>query len=302
MREPLLLVLPGNEAFAAALGSCWSAEQSVLGWHRFPDGESLLRIDADCRDREVALVSTQSDPDRLALPLRFSACTARELGARRVGLIAPYLGYMRQDARFHSGECVSSAHFARFLDETIDWLVTVDPHLHRHASLDEIFRVPTRAVSATPAMAAWIGANVRDPVLIGPDSESAQWVECVARAIGAPSTVLAKTRRGDRDVEVSLPDPRAIAGRTPVLLDDIISSGRTMIAALAHLRRHGAAPAHCVAVHALFAGDAANALAEAGAARVVTVNTIPHATNAIDVAPATAAGVAELLGKHAAAV
>ena len=291
--SPLLLVLPGNEAFADALARCGMTERSNIAWHRFPDGESLVRVDADCAGRDVAILATQHDPDHVALPVRFAAATARELGARRVGLIAPYLGYLRQDKRFHPGECVSSVHFARFLDESFDWLVTVDPHLHRHAALAAIFRMRTRAVSSAPGLADWIAANVRAPVVVGPDAESAQWVEQVAARIAAPSTVLAKTRRGDREVEVTLPDPRAIAGRTPVLVDDIVSSARTLAAATEHLVRLGAAPV-CIAVHALFAGDAASALAQAGAASVVTANTVPHFTNAIDVAPAVAAAVREI--------
>src|SRR3546814_2966154 len=85
----------------------------------------------------------------MALPLRFAARAAREFGARSVGLIAPYLGYMRQDTRFHPGEAVSTPLFAQFLEEAFDWLVTVDPHLHRVERLQSLYRIPTAHVSAT---------------------------------------------------------------------------------------------------------------------------------------------------------
>src|SRR3546814_12588476 len=96
----------------------------------------------------------------MALPLRFAARAARDFGARSVGLIAPYLGYMRQDTRFHPGEAVSTPLFAQFLEEAFDWLVPVDPHRPRVARLHALYRIPTPPLSATPAVAR---RNARPP-------------------------------------------------------------------------------------------------------------------------------------------
>lgn len=255
-----------------------------MRWHRFPDRESLISLEGDCRGRVVVVLCTLRDPDALALPLLFAARTAREFGARRVGLVAPYLAYMRQDARFHAGEAVSCTHFAAFLSWTFDWLVTVDPHLHRHAGLEEVFAMPTRCASAMPAMAQWIRANVVDPLLVGPDEESAQWVAAAADRVDAPFVVLRKRRYGDRDVEISLPEPAALIGRTPVLLDDIAASGRTLVQAVSQLRRHGGGKPVVLVVHGLFAEASDQALLDVGAAQVVSTDAIPHATNAIGLA------------------
>jgi ribose-phosphate pyrophosphokinase len=219
------------------------------------------------------------------LPLLFAAATARELGASKVGLIAPYLAYMRQDRRFKPGEAVTSREVAQLLSDGFDWLITVDPHLHRYSSLAEIYSIPTRVVHAAPLIAKWIEANVTDPLIIGPDSESEQWVAAVARDAGAPYSVLDKVRQGDRDVEIKLKDMKQWMGRTPVLVDDIISTGRTMIEAVRLLTSQGWTPPVCVAVHGLFADNADLALARAGA-RVVTSNSVSHATNAIDISEA----------------
>ena len=145
-----------------------------------------------------------------------------------MGLIAPYLAYMRQDKRFHRGEAVSAPLFARFLEETFDWLVTVDPHLHRFDRLQSLYRIPAVHVSATRAVAGWIANSIPDAMLIGPDSESEQWVARIAAQARVPYQVLSKERHGDYDVRVSLPDAAAAAGRTPVLVDDIVSSGHTI--------------------------------------------------------------------------
>jgi ribose-phosphate pyrophosphokinase len=231
----------------------------------------------------------------MALPLRFAAATLREFGAASVGLVAPYLAYMRQDRRFDAGQAVSAALFADFVEESFDWLVTVDPHLHRIPRLDAVYRKPAVCVQAAPAIAAWIRAHVRDALLIGPDSESGQWVSHVAALAGVPFEVLEKTRRGDRDVSVSLPDAAAARGRQPVVVDDIMSSGHTIIETLRRLAGLGLKPAICIGIHAVFADRACDNILAAGAARVVTCDTIRHPSNGISVVEAVAAACAPLL-------
>lgn len=295
MNAPLLFAFPGCAALAHGLCTGLGAARGGIDWRHFPDGESLVALEGDCAGRDVVIVATLRDPDRLALPLLFAARTARELGARAVGLVAPYLGYMRQDARFHAGESVSSVHFAEFLSSAFDWLVTVDPHLHRHDDLRAVFRMPADAVSSVPLIAEWVRAHVAEPVLIGPDGESARWLEPLAARLDARFVVFAKERHGDRDVRVSAPDLGALAGRTPVLFDDIASTGQTMIQAIVRLREAGAPAPVCVAVHGLFTGDAALWLRAAGAAAIATTNTIDHSSNAIDVAPPLLEAIARRL-------
>jgi ribose-phosphate pyrophosphokinase len=273
------------------------ARTGPLDWHHFPDGESLITIEEDLDGVDVALVASLRNPDELSLPLRFAAATAREFGARSVGLIAPYLAYMRQDKRFNSGEAVSAPLFARFLAESYDWLVTADPHLHRNPSLSELFHIPADAVATAPLISDWIGDNVPNAVLIGPDGESSQWVSEIAGRAGVAYQILTKTRQGDRDVEVSLPSIDAARGRTPVIIDDIASSGRTMIETLNHLRKLGLPPAVCIVIHPVFAQDAYRQLLASGAERVVSTDSIPHPSNAISIAGLLAEASAELFGK-----
>lgn len=292
--KPLLFALPRNAALAATLAPPLDADAAVYVLRQFPDGESYVRIDSPVAGREVILLCTLERPDAKLLPLLFIARTARELGAARVGLIAPYLAYMRQDRQFQPGEALTSRHFAQIISLFADWLVTVDPHLHRLSSLNDIYSVPARGVHAAPLISQWV-ARLHAPVLIGPGGESEQWVAAVAREAGAPYLVLHKTRRGDRDVKVSVPDIERHRERTPVLVDDIISTGHTMIETVAHLKRAGLAPPVCIGVHAVFAGAAYADLIGAGAARVATCNTIEHESNAIDLSPAIAAAARDLM-------
>ncbi len=283
MTRPLVFALPGNEAGASALRERLPGDLGSLEVRRFPDDETYLRVVSDVDGRRTILVCTLRSPDDKFLPLVYAASTLRDLGAAEVGLVAPYLAYMRQDRRFKEGEAVTSETFARALSPWIDWLVTVDPHLHRHASLSEIYSVPARVVHAAPLIADWITHNVANPVLVGPDSESEQWVAEVAAGAGAPFVVLEKTRHGDRDVTVTLPDVHAWRGHTPVLVDDIISTAGTMIETIGHLRALGLATPVCVGVHGVFAADAYEALSDAGASEIVTANTIDGPASRIDV-------------------
>jgi ribose-phosphate pyrophosphokinase len=280
----ILVPFPEMKTLARSLAPALDADLCPLDWHRFPDGESLMTLPDDMRDADVAILATLRDPDRLALPLRFAAQTARELGARNVGLIAPYLGYMRQDRRFRDGQAVSAKLFAGFLAESFDWLVTVDPHLHRIARLEDIFSIPAERVASAPLLAKWIRTNLPDAVLLGPDSESQQWVTEVARLAARPYEVLRKIRTGDHEVDISVPESAALLEGTPVILDDIASSGRTMARAVEQLLAAGTGSPVCLAIHAVFAEGAHDVIMSAGAARIVTTDTIPHPSNAIGTA------------------
>lgn len=283
MNKPLLFPFSGNTGLADSLATRIDAEVGKLVVRRFPDGESYVRIESPVEGRTILLCCTLDRLDEKIIPLLFLAETARELGAEKIGLIAPYLAYMRQDHRFQPGEGISSFYFGRLLSNAVDGLVTVDPHLHRHRSLEEVYSIPTRVARAAPAISNWIRAHLPHPLLIGPDRESEQWVAAVAAGAGAPHLILEKIRRGDREVEISLPMADRWRDRTPVLIDDIISSGGTMIEAVGQVRRAGLLPPVCIGVHAVFADRAYTDLFASGAARVVTCNTIPHESNRIDV-------------------
>lgn len=284
----VVLAIPGSGQQARQLGQRLGAEVIAPEVRRFPDGEIFVQLPRELRGEDAIVVgSLYPEPAEKFLTIAFVAATARDLGARKVGLVAPYLAFMRQDARFHPGEGVTSQYFARLVSGAVDWMVTVDPHLHRHSSLDGLYTIPTTIARAASAIADWVAAEVRDPMLIGPDAESAQWVAAVAEKCGAPFVILEKTRRGDRDVSISEP-PKHWNGHTPVVIDDIVSTGKTMVEATRRLRESGSAAPMCVAIHAVFADNVHDELLLAGAAGIVTCDTISHASNRICVADSIA--------------
>jgi ribose-phosphate pyrophosphokinase len=291
----ILFGMPGNEDFARRLAELTGSTFGSIAFRRFPDGESYLRFDTAVEGRPIILVCSLNAPDEKTLPLLFAAQAARELGAARVGLVAPYLAYMRQDKRFHTGEAITSRSYAGILSAALDWMVTVDPHLHRRASMAEIYSIPVSVCHAAPMLADWIKQNIPDALVIGPDVESEQWAGAIAGGANVPQVVLTKTRLGDRDVRIEFPNLERWRGKIPVLVDDIISSGRTMEVAIKQLGELGFAPPICLGVHGLFAEDAYQRLIAAGAARIVSTNTVVHHSNGIDVSNAVAAAIEPFL-------
>lgn len=286
----LILPLPGNEAFGRLLAEATGWELGTIETRRFPDGESYVRILSEVSGRSVDFVCTLAHPDDGFLRLAFAADAARSLGAGEVTLIAPYLSYMRQDRRFQPGEAVTSKTFARLVSSTFDRLVTVDPHLHRYPALSAVYTIPTDTLHAAPLLADWIAAEIEKPLVIGPDEESEQWVSAIAARIDAPHAVLRKIRHGDRSVDVDLPDLSEWRGRQPVLVDDIASSGHTLIEAARKLPLQGFSRPVCAVVHGIFADNSYQRL-QALAERIVSTDSVPHDSNAIELAPLIAAAI-----------
>lgn len=293
-QRTMVFSLPGHEPLGARLAAVLKAPEGTLTLRQFPDGETYVRGETPCEGLDVVLAANLFQPNAQFLPLVYSVRALRVLGARRVFLVSPYLPYMRQDARFQPGEVVTSRIFAKLLSDTVDGLVTVDPHLHRYTALEEIYSIPTSAEHAAAPVADWIRDNVKQAVIVGPDSESEQWVSGVADMAGVPYIVLAKTRHGDRDVSIEVPPLAEWRAHTPVLVDDIISTARTMIQTISHLKEASFAAPVCIGVHAVFAGDAYEALKGVGAAGIITTNSVPHPSNAIDLSALLVDGLRKL--------
>lgn len=295
--KPIIFTLFDHDILDQSVANQLDFELGKISHRNFPDGETYIKFDHDLADREIIVINSLNLPNQKILPLLFFAETAKKLGAKRVGLCAPYLAYMRQDKRFQPGEGVTSKHFAKLLSCFFDWLVTVDPHLHRHQNLSEIYSIPNTVLHAASQISQWIKNNVKSPVLIGPDNESEQWVRQVAKDADAPYLILDKIRHGDHNVEISTPAVEPFLDHTPVLVDDIISTGHTMIETVKHLKQTQMKDPVCIGVHAVFAGNAYEALLDAGVDNVVTCNTIAHPSNKIDLSALICTGIQDQLNQ-----
>lgn len=281
--KPQLFIFPGNDDLGNKLLNRTGFQPGAATLRRFPDGECYVRILSNVVDKPVYILCSLHQPDDKLSMLYFFSRLAKQLGAQSVTFLAPYLGYMRQDKAFQAGEAVTADLFAELLSGWVDALVTVDPHLHRHHHLSEIYRIPAHAIHAGAPIVDYIRKHVSNPVLIGPDEESKQWVAAIAAQAGCEFLVLKKERHGDRDVRVSVPDAPKIRNHTAVLVDDIISTGHTMMETARHLRERNLPAPVCIGVHGIFAGNAWQEMQAAGIKTIVTSNTIPHPTSVLDV-------------------
>jgi len=290
MKGALVLGFPGCETQARALAVAAGLPYATAAVHRFPDGERRVRLPAELPPRVVLYRSLDRPNDKL-VELALASATARELGVRELTLVAPYLCYMRQDKAFTPGEAVSQRVIGALLADWLDGLVTVDPHLHRVARLRDAVPV-ARAVclSAAEPMATFLADTLDHPLILGPDSESRQWVAAIAAARGLDCGVATKERSGDRTVRVTLPDVEVL-GRAVVIVDDVISTGHTLSATAQALRPLAPESISVLATHGLFVEGALERLTAAGIGQIWTSDSIPHPTNRVHLAPLLAKAV-----------
>lgn len=292
----MLLCFEDEEAIAQRAAEAIDLPLARIQRHRFPDGELRLRL-PDPLPPRVVIWRGLHQPNEKLIELLLAARTARQLGAQHLTLVTPYLAYMRQDIAFNPGEAVSQRIVGAFLAELFDAVLTVDPHLHRVATLEEAIPVRDAIVlSGAPLLADHIATQRRDVLLVGPDEESQQWVAQAAQRHGWHSGVCHKTRHGDREVDIVLPD-LPVSGRAVVLMDDVASSGYTVAQAARALLRAGAASVDVAVTHALFAAGAIDLLREAGVGQVWSTDAIPHASNAVSIVPAVAQALRPLLAR-----
>lgn len=281
--KPIVFSMQGNNILAENITLKVNAEKGNFEIRQFPDGETYVRVLSDVKERNVFIVCTLQQPDAKLLPLLFLCNLLRDLEVKSICLVAPYLAYMRQDKQFKMGEAITSQYFAKLISSLVDRLITIDPHLHRRTSMQEIYSIPCEVLHASALISEWIKNNISNAVLIGPDSESEQWVSEVAANAGVPFIVLQKIRHGDVYVEVHLPQMEEYKDCIPVLIDDIISTAHTMIETVLQLVNAGMKVPVCIGVHAVFSGTSYEELKKSGISKIISCNTIQHPSNGIDI-------------------
>jgi ribose-phosphate pyrophosphokinase len=260
---------------------------------RFPDGEMYVRIGGRLEGDDVVLVqSTRTDQDLVELLLLEDA--VREAGARRTLVVVPYFGYARQDRRFFPGEPVSARALCRHVELDADLVVTVD--LHSSQTLSH-FQKPAFEASGIPAIARLLRERPVD-VLVSPDKGGVDRARRMAELLDKPWFALEKRRIDSERVELSLPPtlPVSIEGKRAVILDDVISTGGTVVEAAKLLEQHGVATVSAACTHGLFLRDAFERI-KAVVDEVYSTDTLVNPAEKASVAP----DIAQILLRQASA-
>lgn len=274
--------------------------------HQFPDGETKVTLPVNL-PKKIIICRTLNQPNHKLIELIITASAARNQGVEHITLVAPYLCYMRQDIAFHQGEAVSQKIIGKLLSDYFDSVITIDPHLHRINTLIEA--IPTNqaiALHATKAMSTFLQQNFKNPIIIGPDEESAQWVKAIAKPQGWRYSIANKQRFDDKHVAVSLGeltsgvdlknDDLSATGSSPVnnlpvnmnnqdvvIIDDIASTGKTLEQTIQQLQQHKPASISVLVSHAFFVDGSLERLKNLGVTNIWSSDSVVHSTNAFSI-------------------
>lgn len=259
-------------------------EHSKLKTEEFPDGELHSKFEKNVRlkNREVLLVqSFCGNPNDKIVETLFAAQSAKKRGAKQVKLLALYFPYFRQDKEFEKGEIVSIEMMSKLFD-FFERIYAVEPHLHRIDNIQDVMKNAKR-IEISPILADQIKKwKLEKPIFIGPDDESYQWARTVAEKLGARSTILSKKRKGDRDVKIELKNSIILEDSPVVIIDDIVSTGKTMLETVKKIRKREPSQIYIVAIHGIFA-DSKTLKELKKYAKVISTNTIPSEQSKIDI-------------------
>ena len=284
--ERVILSFGEYEKLARRVARKAGVSYSRLNVSRFPDSESYVRFRSDIRGKSVYILQSLHPANEKLMDVLLAGYTAKELGARRITLIAPYLAYMRQDKRFKEGEAVSARIVVGRLLSVYDKLITIDPHLHRIKKMSDVFPNSSRVLTANDVLASFIKRRLGGGLIIGPDGESFQWARSIAKKINLDVVVLKKERYSAERVRIKLSSEareKIRRDRNAVIVDDIISTGHTVIETVRKAKELGMLVRAVVCVHGVFAEDAYKKIRRTGVKEIYSTNTIVGEHSSIDV-------------------
>lgn len=268
-------MIGGRNGLAAGIASRLGAAHVKADVRVFPDGEGKITLDSRPeKGRPAAVVHSASPPVDSNLVRALSMIREARRFADDVTAVIPYMGYARQDQSFLDGEVVTMEVVAGLLESAgATRIVVVDIHSERALSH---FSVPAANVSAVPELAAhFAGRDLSDPLVVSPDVGGVERARRFAELLGAGCATLEKERdRHTGEVRIVGADLGETAGRDVVLVDDMISTGGSIVKAAGFLKERGCGRIFAACTHALLVGGAGAKINGAGVAGVVGTNTI----------------------------
>lgn len=299
---PSLVSGSAHPGLGRAVGEILGVESITCQVERFPDGEIQVEV-GPLQSGDVYIIQPTGPPVNehvVELLMLVDAC--RRLGAERVAVVAPYLGYARQDRRTSSGQSVGAQVFARAITGSgVDRVVVVDPHT---PAVGTMFEAPVEMLTVVPALAGALEEHMSDDtVIVSPDLGAVKLAEHYGSLLGKAVAIVRKTRHSGSEVSVKevVGD---VAGKPVVIVDDMISTGATIRAAADAVSERGALPGPIVAAtHGLFVRGDAEAMFP-GIRRILVSDSLPTepppdvTPDVVSIAPLLAEGIERLQSRR----
>ena len=283
----VLLIIGGSASQKLSAKVAWDLGENLspIETRRFPDGERYIRIKGEVPKEVVVIQSTGYPQDENLMELFLLLKNLKSLGVERTRVVIPYFGYGRQERRFKSGEAVSAVIVAELLEAAgASEIYSINLH---EKNIKEFFNIPVHEISAMPMIANYINTQVDDPMIIGPDKGALGFAEEISGILKCDCDYLEKIRISPEKVEMK-PKNLDVKGRDVVIIDDIISTGGTIVSASRILNDSGANKVLVGCVHPILVEDALLKIFAAGVDDVFATDTLKSDVSTISVAPLVA--------------
>jgi ribose-phosphate pyrophosphokinase len=280
----VFLIIGGSASQKLAAKVAWDLGENLcpIETRRFPDGERYIRVKGEIPREVVVIQSTGYPQDENLIELFLLLKNLKSMGVERTRVVIPYFGYGRQERRFKSGEAVSAVIIAELLEAAgASEIYSVNLH---EKNIKDFFNIPVHEISAMPMIASYIKETMDDPMIIGPDKGALGFAEEVSGILKCECDHLEKTRISPEKVETKLKS-LDVAERDVVIIDDIISTGGTIVNASKILRDLGASKVVVGCVHPVLVEDALLKIFAAGVDDVFATDTLGSDVSTISVAP-----------------
>ena len=273
-----------SQALAANVARQLDEKLGLIETKKFPDGERYLRIkDEIAEDERVVVIQSTGFPqDENLMELFFILDTLNDMNVTDITVVSPYLGYSRQERRFKDTECISAKATAKLI-QTMGVKRLISVNLHEE-SICDLYDIPAENLSAMPAIAEHIADTFDEkPIILAPDKGAENFAKEIATIIDTDYDYLEKVRLSPEKVETK-PKNISVKGRKVVIIDDIISTGGTIVNAINILSEQGAKTVDVFCVHPVLVNDAVLKINAAGASSVQATDSLKSDVSNISLA------------------
>jgi ribose-phosphate pyrophosphokinase len=265
----------GNRALAEEIAQQLNVPMGRALVGSFMNGETRVRLEENVRGSDIFVIQSICYPyDHHLMELCFIIDALKRSSAGRVTAVIPYFAYARQEKKMTGREPISAKVIARFIEAAgADRVLTVDLHA---AAIEGFFDVPVDHLRAGPLLSEYFRRmHLDEVVVVSPDPGGVPRATDFRNRLGASTLAIIAKQRPEVDVVESLEMVGDVAGKTAIIVDDMISTGGTLVKAANLVMERGALEVYACAVHGLFAGDAFEQIGSSRLKQVLVTNTYP---------------------------